>query len=188
MPERPASSVSSSDGAEIRPLLDDDYPLVRELYRFGDNAIVVGSLDVERADFVSAIRAETWSNPMVLLQEGELVGSVAVAVADTQNRHGRLLVMARAPERCRVALALYLRHVFWSHPLHRLYAMLPARLPQAKSYAELLHDCGFVDEGSLIAHLTIREELYDLDVFGLLRSEFDDWCRDNKPELQLADG
>jgi hypothetical protein len=186
MPERPASSVSFADGAEIRPLTDGDQAFVRDLYRYRDNAIVAGSLEVESADFVAAVRAMPWSTAMVLEQDREAMAMAAITSVDTHSRNGRLVLLTPAPRRCQTALGLYLRHAFWSHPLHRLYTVLPARLPQSGGYAELLKGCGFVDEGHLVAHLAWKGRRHDLAVFGLLRSEFDSWCRERHPALLLS--
>jgi hypothetical protein len=186
MPERPASSVSFADGAEIRPLTDGDQAFVRDLYRYRDNAIVAGSLEVESADFVAAVRAMPWSTAMVLEQDREAMAVAVITSVDTHSRNGRLVLLTQAPQRCQTALGLYLRHVFWSHPLHRLYAVLPARLPQSGGYAELLHGCGFVDEGHLVAHLSWKGRRHDMAVFGLLRPEFDSWCRESRPALLLS--
>jgi RimJ/RimL family protein N-acetyltransferase len=94
-------------------------------------------------------------------------------------------VLAREPERCRVALGLYLRRVFWSHPLHRVYALVPAALPQTRAYVDLLGACGFVHEGCLLGHLMVKGHLHDLDVFGLLRSDFEAWAQRLRPEWAL---
>jgi hypothetical protein len=185
MPERPTSSLSVAGGAELLPLDEDARGLLRELYRHRDNAIVAGALAIEGADFIATIRAEPWAAPMILLQDGDPVACALVAAADTQNRHGRLVLLAREPARCRVALPLYLRHVFWSHSLHRLYSILPAQLPQSHSYAALLRDSGFNLEGSLLDHVMLKGRRHDLEVFGLLRAEFDAWCQEREPGWRL---
>ena len=185
MPERPPSSVNVADGAELRPLTDADYPLIKALYDHRDNAVVAGSIGVDSVEFVAALRAEPWSAPMVLVQDAEEVGCALVGGADTQNRHGRLIVVAREPRRCTVALGLYLRRLFWSHPLSRIYALVPAALPQTRAYSELFGACGFVHEGCLLRHLMVKGRLHDLDVFGLLRSDFDAWAEQFRPEWVL---
>jgi hypothetical protein len=166
-------------------MTEGDYPFVRELYHFRDNAKIASSLIVEDADFIAAVRALPWSTPMVLLHSGEEVASALIAAADTQHLHGRIILMAMEPRRCTQALALYLRQVFWSHPFHRLYSALPAMLPQAGSYAELLVGCGFVAEGRLVEHLKDGMRLLDIDLFGLLRNEFDAWSGETDPAWTL---
>jgi hypothetical protein len=185
MPERPSSAVSVADGAEIRPLSQDDYAFTGELYHYRDNTLVAGSLAVESEDFVTAVRAEPWASPMVLAQDGDAVAIAIIASADTQSRHGRLVVLAQDPRRCHTAVALYVRQAFWSHPLHRLYAVLPVGLPQSQGYGDILRGCGFVNEGSLVGHVMLKGRMRDLDVFGLLRPEFDDWCRQREPRWLL---
>jgi hypothetical protein len=187
MSERPASSVSSADDAEIRPLTGADLAFVRYVYSVRENAIVAGSLDMGSDDFIATIRGSPWSTPMVLEKNAEPVGLALISSADTHSRNGRVTVLARRdPRECRVPFELYLRHAFWSHPLHRLYAVLPLRLPIPGSYADLLTGCGFVDEGHLKAHFNFLGYRRDIAVFGLLRSEFDAWCRESRPALLLS--
>ena len=113
------------------------------------------------------------------------MGGALIAGADTQNRHGRLIVLAMEPKRCKVALGLYLRRVFWSHPLHRVYALVPAELPRPGPTWTCSGACGFVHEGRLVGHLMVKGRLHDLDVFGLLRSDFDAWAEQFRPEWAL---
>jgi hypothetical protein len=172
----PADSVSASDGAEIRPLTERDLAMARDLFRHSDNAVFAGSLDVESRDLLATLQVQPWVTPMLLLQDGKVAGVALVVAADMQNRHGRLVVLSADPRLCATALALYLRHVFWSHPVNRLYTILPAGFPQAPSYINLLTGCGFVKEGRLLGHLQLNGRTLDLDVFGLLRSDFDTWA------------
>jgi hypothetical protein len=186
MPDRPAPSLTTSGAAAIRVLDADDRELLRELHGHGDNAIIAGGVEADRPEFVAAIRAERWSTPMVLLDGGEAVAAAMIVAADTQHRHGRVLVLTRDPGRTQAPLALYLRHAFWSHPLNRLYTALPNRVAEAHGYAELFNATGFVSEGRLVGHLRVRMRLVDVDLFGLLRSEFDAWSRARQPTLVLA--
>ncbi|MEA2644927.1 MAG: hypothetical protein QOE92_10 [Chloroflexota bacterium] len=186
MPDRPASSLSASDGAAIRPLSEKHHELLKKLLFVRDNQVFAGSMAIASPGFVGTLRAEPWASPMLLEDGNEPVGAALVAAGDQQNRNGRLVVLAHDPARCHGALALYLRSVFWSHPIHRLYAVIPAKLPQSRGYAGLLTACGFVAEGSLVDHLVAQRRVYDLDVFGLLRREFDAWCETNQPGWALG--
>jgi hypothetical protein len=185
MLDRPAPALTTTGRAGIRVLGDGDHDLLRELHRHGDNSIIAGGVEADRPEFVAAIRAERWSTPMVLLDSDEPVAAAMILAADSQHRHGRLLLLARDAGRAQASLALYLRHAFWSHPLNRVYTLLPTSVAQAHAYAELLRAGGFVAEGRLLAHLRVRMRLVDVDVFGLLRSEFDTWARTNQPSLVL---
>ena len=182
MPDTAPVSISAADGAEIRPLASPDLPLMKALYLLGGNAAVAGSIDLRGEDGLAAMRAEQWATPMALLQDDVMVGGAVIAAADSQHLNGRLVVLAREPRQSLVPVALYIRHVFWSYPLHRLYALLPR---SAASHAQLLQACGFVSEGRLLAHLRVGGRRLDLDVFGLLRPEFDAWCRANHPGWAL---
>jgi hypothetical protein len=182
MPERPPPAVSLARGAEVRPMADGDDAFLTGLRHLPDNAAIAGSLTAGEPGFIAAIRAEPWSTPMILLQDGESVAAALIAPADIQHLNGRLVVLARDPRRLVAPLALYLRHAFWSHPLHRLYTIVPRT---ATSHAELLRACGFLDEGRLLGHLRVGARMVDLDVFGLLRGDFDNWCRQNEPDWVL---
>lgn len=182
---RPAASISALGGAAIRPLREPDYPLVLGLHAALDNSTVAASLAVEDPGFVAAARAEPWASPMVLSQDGEEGAMAVVGAADSQNRHGRLVVIAKEPERWAEPLAIYVRHVFWSHPLHRLYSLVPVGARGSHQYLGLLRACGFASEGRLVRHQRVGTRLVDLELLALLRPEFDAWCRDHQPGLAL---
>ncbi|HEV1997638.1 MAG TPA: GNAT family protein [Candidatus Dormibacteraeota bacterium] len=185
MPERPPPAISRSGAAEIRPLTEADYPFVASLNRIRDNANIAPSAAIEDPGFIAAVRAEPWSTPMMLAADGEPVAVAMIGAADTQHRHGRLVVLAVLPREVVAPLTMYLRHVFWSYPLHRLYVVLPSRVAAVAAYADLLRSCGFVQEGTMVGHLRVATRMIDLDLFGLLRPEFDEWCRQNRPALAL---
>jgi hypothetical protein len=174
MPERPAAAVSEADGALIRPLSAADLPLLRDLYQYRENRVFASRLEIGDG-FLDAVQEMPWATPMVLQRDAEAVALALVTSADVHNRNGRLVVLAHHPLRASGALSLYLRHVFWSHPFHRLYAAMPANLPQSERYIELLSGVGFVDEGRLVSHLEWRGRMLDVAVLGLLRPEFDAW-------------
>ncbi|MEA2682380.1 MAG: hypothetical protein QOK05_708 [Chloroflexota bacterium] len=182
MPERPPTALNLASGAEIRPLDDGDIALLRTLHRSGENATLAAALNIDEPGVIGALQAEPWCNPMVLLQEEQPVGAALIAPADTQHLNGRLVVLAGEPRRCTDALALYIRHAFWSHPIHRLYAIAPRGYT---SHLELLRGCGFVDEGRLLGHLRVGARMQDLDVLGLLREDFDRWCAQYAPDWLL---
>jgi RimJ/RimL family protein N-acetyltransferase len=80
-------------------------------------------------------------------------------------------------------LAVYVRHVFWSSPLHRVYVQLPL-LAGATAYIRLLLGSGFQQEGVVRGHAYVDGRPRDVAVIGLLRRDFEAWCREN--ELRLA--
>jgi len=140
-----------------------------------------GGVGVESDGVGTGTCAEAWT---ARVGQGGGEGGVSAGIGcggEEQRRHRGQVGVVEDPAGCQTALALYVRRVFWSHPLHRLYAVLPGRLPQSRGYEDLLRECGFVNEGTLVGHLMVKRRLLDLDVFGLLRSEFDDWCRQREP-------
>jgi hypothetical protein len=185
MSERPPASLSALGSAAIRPMEAADYPAVRSLWLEGNNPTIASTLAVDDAAFIAAARSGPWASPMMLLENGAPTGAAIVGAADLHHRNGRLIVLARQPREAALHLGLYIRHVFWSYPLHRLYALLPGQVPGAPGYAALLHACGFIDEGRLVRHQRVGTRMLDLDVYGLLRPDFDAWCRDHRPDWSL---
>lgn len=163
-------------------MADSDHTFLKELARVPDNTAMVAGLNIENPGFIPTLRREEWSTAMILLQDHTAVAAAAIAPADTQHQNGRLVVLAYEPRRWPIPLALYIRHAFWSHPLHRLYAIVPRSYT---SQADLLQGCGFHNEGRLLSHVRAGMRMVDLDVFGLLRDEFDTWCRENQAGLVL---
>jgi len=163
-------------------MTEADEAFLAGLYRLPGNSLLAPSPAMETPGFVTAVRGETWANPMVLSSGGRDMAVAMLGAVDTQHRHGRLVFLALEPAVAREALALYLRQAFWGHPLHRLYAILPS---SAALYARAYEGCGFKHEGRLERHLRVGARLLDLEMYGLLRTDFDAWCAANDPRLAL---
>jgi len=159
-----------------------DEAFLTDLYRLPGNSLLAPSPAIENPGFVNAVRGETWANPMVLSSGSRDVAVAMLGAVDTQHRHGRLVFLAVDPVVAREALSRDLRQGFWGHPLHRLYAILPASAPL---YSRAYEGCGFKHEGRLQRHLRVGAKLLDLEMYGLLRSDFDAWCAATDPRLAL---
>ncbi len=81
-------------------------------------------------------------------------------------------------------LAIYVRHLFWSQPLHRVYVQFPVA-EDATDYIDLLKRAGFVDEGVVTGYALVRGQPSDVAVLGILRREFEAWCLQNEKRLIL---
>jgi len=82
-------------------------------------------------------------------------------------------------------LALFVRHVFWNFPLHRLHTQIPT-LDLTTEYIRLFEGAGFVDEGRLRAHTLVAGQAFDAAALGLLRPDFEAWCSEHEPRLALS--
>ena len=106
-------------------------------------------------------------------------------VAQLKNLNAYLVALFSRPADAVLPLALYIRHAFWSYPLHRLYSQLPS-LPELLPHREALMAVGFKNEGSLVAHIATADGPVDAVAVGLLRDEFNQWSKQNEPRLVLA--
>ena len=134
--------------------------------------------------FVKRIEAEPWSMPMVCRRRERTVAAFVLTLASPKNANAFLLALLQAPADDAIALALYVRHAFWTYPLHRLYVQL-ADKAALEPYRDAYQAAGFLSEGVLTAHLMDGGEARDAVVLGLLRSDFDSWCREREPRLAL---
>ena len=134
--------------------------------------------------FIADLGAKPWSLPFVCLRAAAPIGVCFMSVAQLKNLNAYLVALFSEPADAAVPLALYIRHAFWSFPLHRLYAHVPA-LAADIAHAEALLRVGFQHEGVLAAHVPAPDGPQDAIVLGLLREEFNVWCEQNQPGLAL---
>jgi len=181
-PRRP---VLSSGRDAIRLLSAVDRELVSSLYVVGANPLVVEPLAVTSGTFLDWLHNQLWSLPMALTRAGEPIGVAFTIGANVQNLNARLVVLARDPGLCTKLLPMYVRHVFWSFPVHRLYVQSPSD-PSVAAYVELFRASGFLAEGCLKEHQGMAGRYHDVLVFGLLRPDFERWCAEHEPALDLT--
>lgn len=180
-----AGGLIELDEYSLRPMRGAD---------FGELAPVLESTPREIFDlplseaafrgFVKRVEAEPWSMPMVVRHRGQAVSAFTLTLASPKNANAFLLALMRAPADDAISLALYVRHAFWTYPLHRLYVQLPDTAALGL-YRDAYVASGFLSEGVLAAHVVDGGELRDAIVLGLLRRDFDSWCREREPRLAL---
>ena len=180
-----SAGILESGDFSIRALGAEDFALVRAL-KPSTPADIFELPDSDHAfrTFIADLGAKPWSLPFVCLSAEKPIGVCFMSVAQLKNLNAYLVALFSEPAVERVPLALYIRHAFWSFPLHRLYAHVPA-LTGVTSHVEALVGVGFQHEGVLAAHVPSPDGPQDAIVLGLLREEFNLWCEQNQPGLAL---
>ena len=181
-----APGMPSLDAHAIRPLRPDDFEDVRPALE----AVPPGIFGVPRVEagfrhFVARISQLPWTLPFACLETGRATGVCFLNVPEPRHLSAYLVALFPEPAGATLALALYIRHVFWSLPLHRLYTHVPSG-PEGRPHADLLTRVGFVHEGSLLAHIENEGGRADAMVLGLLRDDFTAWCLEHEPRLRLS--
>lgn len=174
------------DGDSLRGLSSDDLPALLRLRAAGPaDVFELPGSPAETDGFFQALAQRPWSLPMLCSHDGEPVGLCLMSVAQLRNLNAYLVALFAEPAVATGLLALYIRHAFWSFPLHRLYVHVPT-VKEFKPYEDLYSSVGFRSEGVLTAHIPIGSGRGDAMVLGVLRDEFEAWCAANRPELSLA--
>jgi hypothetical protein len=178
--------VLELDGFSIHPLGADDFPHVSSLQRsIPPDVFQLPRTEQAYRAFMADLARKPWSLPFVCARAGEPLGICFMSVAQVKNLNAYLVALFSEPAASTLPLALYIRHAFWTFPLHRLYAQLPA-LNTVVPQMENLIQVGFKREGMLVAHVAGADGPEDAIVVGLLRNEFDLWCEQNEPRLALG--
>ena len=182
----PIDAITARDGLRLVPLEPEDARAVMDLATQRGNALLVDLGTDERAvaGLLAQLASSTWALPMAILRGEYCIGMATTSLADVTSLTARVLAMFVEPPTATAALALYVRHVFWTFPLRRLHAQVPV-LDLTREYLELYGSAGFLDEGRLIDHVVVAGQSFDVAALGLLRGEFDDWCAARMPELAL---
>ena len=121
---------------------------------------------------------------MVCWRESKPIGAASTGQRSFHSQNVRLTCFFAEPAASALPLAAYVRHLFWKLPLHRVYCQFPLVAGGAE-YVDLLKDSGFQDEGIIRGHALINGKPCDVAVLGVLRDEFDLWCRENETRLAL---
>jgi hypothetical protein len=182
----PVPAVVSLDGWTLEPFTPDDAPLLAELLAHRGHRYV---LDVPAdANTIAALLAEVakhaWSMSVALVRDGALGGFGTTALPNIRALNSSVTALFVDPQNATTPLAMYLRHLFWTFPLHRLHTQIPD-LDLTREYIELLQRVGFTVEGRLVAHTQIAGQTFDAVALGLLRSDFETWCDEHEPRLSL---
>ncbi len=178
-----APPVLEIDGASWRFATADDAPELNRLADLGSNRVLFsqpGSAD----GYAQSIGSAALRMAMICEHDGRPVGAAALTARSNRDRNALLIAMFAAPLRSTLTLAAYVRHVFWMQPLHRLFVQLPI-VDGVTDYLALFTAVGFVPEGTVANHALVGEQPRDVAMLGMLRPEFEDWCRKKEPRLAL---
>jgi hypothetical protein len=185
-PVDPAPAVVELDGCSLQLLEPEHAPLVVELLGMRGNRYVIDIPADERliAGALVELPNQPWTLPMAVVRDGVCIGMGTTALANLKSLHASLTAMFVEPPTATLPLAMYIRHLFWTFPLHRLHAQIPA-MDLTHEYVELLASVGFTDEGRLVDHVMIGGQSFDMVALGLLRADFERWCDEHEPRLAL---
>jgi hypothetical protein len=181
----PTPPLSELGDFRMGPLQLGDSAYFRELAGQRENGLLfdMPETDEEYLQFFESLRSSPLSLPMLFTSGSHATGVAFMTSALSVSLSAYLVAMFRRPERSRDALVLYVRNVFWSAPLHRLYTHIPL-VPETLGHCAALLSAGFVREGVYREHLAAGEVNLDVAVFGLLREDFDRWAGGH-PEAAL---
>jgi len=121
---------------------------------------------------------------MLCTRDSRVIGAAATTRRDMRNRHVQLICSFIDPATAALALAMYVRHLFWSMPFNRVHAQIP-NVDGAQAYVDLMGGIGFVNEGTVRDHALIGGRPHSVIVLGLLRREFEAWTEVNEKRLSL---
>lgn len=145
---------------------------------------VLFDLPATQSEFAARVGRPGFRLPMLCLRDSEPVGVGATANRSQVSLNVRLKCFFAQPARAVLPLAAYVRHLFWSLPLHRVYTQFPV-VTGAEAYVRLFTGAGFQEEGIVRGHALVEGHPRDLAVLGVLRGEFEAWCRENSSHLIL---
>jgi hypothetical protein len=181
--------VYELDGWSLEPLDSRDGMLIAELlvqrgHRYlldfpPDPDLIGGAVDL--------LAKEPWTLLLGTIRDDVCAGVATTFATNVKNGCANLVALFVDPANAALPLALYMRHLFWSFPINRLYAHIPD-MDMTREYIDLYQAAGFVDEGRLVKHAVIGGHEFDVVTLGLLRSDLAEWCRANEPRLALDDG
>jgi hypothetical protein len=181
-----APAIVELDGWTLEPFDLEDAPLLAELLALRGHRYILevppdpALLRVILTELVT----QPWTQPMTVVREDAFAGFATTALANVRALHTSIGALFVDPGPATLPLAMYVRHLFWSYPLHRLHTQIPD-LDLTREYIALLTSIGFVEEGRLPEHALVGGQVFDVVSLGLLRSDFDRWTQDHEPRLSL---
>jgi hypothetical protein len=182
----PTPAIVELDGWSIEPFEDDDAPLLVELLGQRGHRYV---LDVPIDDAVlrtilGELRRQPWTMPVAFVRDDACAGFGTTALANVRSLNASIGALFVDPDASAIPLAMYVRHLFWTFPLHRLYTQIPD-MDLTREYVELLRSVGFAEEGRLTSHAMIGGQTFDMVALGLLRADFERWIDEHEPRLRF---
>lgn len=185
-PNAVVPAVVELDGWALEPLVADDAPLVAQLLQQRGHQYMLEMAPDEMfiRSAIAELAAQPLALPLMILRDQYCGGVATTALANVRTLSASLIALFVDPPGATLPLAMYVRQLFWTFPLRRLYAQVPA-MDLTREYVDLLGSVGFVDEGRLVSHAEIGGQAFDVVTLGLLRQDFEDWCAVHQPRLAL---
>lgn len=165
-------SADATDATEIASLVSSDH-----------NRMLFG-LPTSEEEIAVTIGKPGFRIPMLCLRGAEAIGVAATTRRDMRNGNVQLLCAFAEPKGSSLALAMYLRQLFWSWPFNRVHAQIPS-IAGAPDHVQLLCSVGFQEEGVVRDHAVIDGRPVSVIVLGLLRRDFEAWCQTHETRLLL---
>ena len=180
---RPSRAILDLDGFAWRPAGPSDAAVLEALAAHDGNRFLF-NLPASEDEFAARVDRPGFRRVMLCFEGPKPFGAAATALRDQRSLNLQLLCFFTQPARAVAPLAVYLRHLFWSSPMHRIYVQLPL-VEGATAYLSLLTGAGFQDEGVVRGHGLVQGLPCDVAVVGLLRKDFEAWCQENEIRLAL---
>ncbi len=180
-------AITQLDGISLQPLEPAHAPIVASLLSMRGHRFIldIPSDEATLTQLLAELGRQTWTLPLAAVVGGECLGVVTTALANVKSLHASITALFVDPTTATTALAMGIRHLFWTFPLHRVHAQIPD-MDLTREYVDLLTSVGFVDEGRLQDHLVLAGRSFDVVTLGLLRTDFEAWCSDNEPRLSFS--
>jgi hypothetical protein len=176
-------AVLELDGFAWREAGPVDAGTLDALAARGSNRVLF-NLPASSDEFLARVGRPGFRIAMLCTHDSKPIGAAATTERNNRSLNVQLLCFFIEPSEAALPLAAYVRHLFWSLPLHRVYVQMPL-VPGADAYGQLLQACGFQDEGRVSEYAMIAGKPTDVAVLGLLRREFEAWCQEHEKRLAL---
>ena len=180
---RPTAGVLEIDGFAWRHAGPPDAPAFEALASRDGNRTLF-NLPGSEEEFAARVNRPGFRLAMLCLRGQKPIGAAATFARDQRSLNLQLMCFFAQPAGSVLPLAVYVRHLFWSLPLHRIYVQLPL-VGGAASYTRLLTSAGFQEEGVVRGHGLVRGRPCDVALLGLLRKDCEAWCQENESRLAL---
>jgi hypothetical protein len=175
--------VLELDGFAWREAGPADAGTLEALAAHGSHRVLF-NLPASSDEFLARVGRPGFRIAMICTHDLKPIGAAATTERNNRSLNVQLLCLFVEPSEAALPLAAYVRHLFWSLPLHRVYVQMP-RVRGADAYLQLLQACGFQNEGTVSEHAMIAGKPTDVAVLGLLRREFEAWCQEHEKRLAI---
>jgi hypothetical protein len=180
---RPSPAVLEIDGFAWRTAAPADAPALEALAARESNRDLF-ALPESETRFADRVGRAGFRWPMLCTRGSKPIGAAATKLRNHRSLNVHLICFFADPIRASLPLATYVRHLFWSMALHRIHCQLPM-VGGATEYVRLLTSTGFQEEGVIKQGVVVGGRPIDVAMLGLLREEFETWCRKNEKRLAL---